>query len=127
MKVIMFSPRFAPLVKAGTKTQTIRGKRKVPILVGDKLSLREWTGLPYRTPQKLLREAVCTEVSTVALTEGLISTGDGIIVFQNERRLSFDELSDFAQRDGFRHIIDMLMWFDESHGLPFVGQLIRWS
>jgi hypothetical protein len=52
MKVLMFQPRFAPLVEAGTKTQTIRPVRRRPIVVGDELSLRAWTGLPYRSPQQ---------------------------------------------------------------------------
>lgn len=44
MKVYLFKLRFALLVEAGTKRQTIRPKRKHPTKVGDELSLRTWAG-----------------------------------------------------------------------------------
>lgn len=29
-------------------------------------------------------------------------------------------------RDGFADFADMTKWFRETHGLPFIGQLIEW-
>ena len=43
MRVRMFKPQFAPLVKAGTKRQTIRPVPKRLPQPGDLESWREWT------------------------------------------------------------------------------------
>lgn len=59
MKVLLFQPRFANLVAAGTKRQTIRPTRKIPIVRGDDLSLRQWQGLPYRSKQVELARGLC--------------------------------------------------------------------
>ncbi len=32
----------------------------------------------------------------------------------------------FARTDGFRDYLEMLQWFEKTHGLPFKGLLIRW-
>lgn len=55
--VRMFKPQFAPLVESGKKLQTVRPTPKRMPKPGDKISLREWTGLPYRS------NAVITESS----------------------------------------------------------------
>jgi hypothetical protein len=65
MRVIMFQDRFAELVRGGDKCQTIRWSARCR--PGDVLSLRRWTGKPYRSKQETLREAVCTAVSPVAM------------------------------------------------------------
>lgn len=112
MKVIMFQPRFAPLVASGVKPYTIRKPRKNPIKVGDKLSLRTWTGKPYRSKQKILRDTVCVNVEPFKM--------DTHFIWQ----LGSDDL---AKRDGFADAGDMVRWFKDTHGLPFEGVLIEWK
>lgn len=67
MKIIkLFQPRFAPMVKDGTKLNTIRPlpkrERDMP-QVGWDISLREWSGKPYRSKQRVLKESVIEGVS----------------------------------------------------------------
>lgn len=122
MKVLMFQPRFAPLVKSGAKLQTIRPTRKQPLKPDEIVSLRQWAGRPYRSPQIELRTAKIVGVGTVAIDDCR-----EILVNLDKRVLRFEELHDFATRDGFSSMIEMLNWFEETHGLPFIGQLIRWE
>jgi hypothetical protein len=123
--VLTFQPRFAPLVAAGTKTQTIRPPRKRPISIGDPLSLRRWSGRPYMTPQVLLRESRCVDVCAVVV--GYCADGyPGGIAVRGER-LSATDKAAFARADGFANVPEMMDWFDNAHGLPFVGVLIRWA
>lgn len=123
--VKLFQPRFAPLVKAGTKTQTIR---KVPKRgrdmpkEGDELCAAEWTGRPYRSKQRVLMHGIITHVHFVYIAEGpegqlLLSVGHGTV----------DDDDEFARKDGFTDGKEMLAWFRETHSLPFTGILIRWN
>jgi hypothetical protein len=49
----MFQDRFADKVRDGRKLHTIRKTARCK--VGDTLSLRRWSGTPYRSKQELLR------------------------------------------------------------------------
>lgn len=119
----MFKPRFAPLVRSGKKRQTIRPNRKNPIKPGDTLSLREWCGLPYRTPQRLLCVATCRSVHSlgISLVDPMTNTWD--VMIDGKPISGVDQ---FARDDGFADGADMLAWFQETHGLPFEGTLIKW-
>jgi hypothetical protein len=121
MTVLTFQPRFAPLVIAGTKSQTVRGVRKRPIKVGDRLSLRRWTGRPYASKQEMLREAVCVETAAVNIGRAFLE------LMVNDVELDDAAANDFARRDGFADYSEMLDWFENVHGLPFAGVLIRWA
>lgn len=114
--VRLFMPRFAPLVEAGTKLQTVRPFPKRMPKPGDKISLRCWTDRPYRSKQRVLMESTITEVSIVDITE------NGIAV--NSYAEPCDE---FARADGFRDFYELCDWFRETHGLPFHGIVIRWN
>ena len=116
MKVLTFQPRFADMVARGEKCQTIRRARIVPILPTDTVSLRMWTGAPYRSKQRVLGSGMVFEVAPVVIDE-LHSKIDGERIRDRNR---------FAQRDGFRDWDELLVWFRETHGLPFHGTLIRW-
>jgi hypothetical protein len=117
MTVLTFLPRFAPLVKAGTKLRTIRGQRKRPIKVGDKLSLRQWSARPDNSPQIVLREAVCVRLSEVRITgDSAMVNGHAII-----------DVDTFARLDGFNDWPDMVAHFTTARGLPFAGVLIEWN
>lgn len=117
--VRLFQPRFAALVEAGAKTQTVRRKPKRLPAAGDTISLRCWTGLPYRSKQRILRTATIAEVMDVQIYGDSIRLG--------ERRLSASEREDFARADGFRDFAQLAAWFRQTHDLPFEGILIRWQ
>lgn len=118
MAVLMFQHKFAEAVASGAKTQTVRPIRKRPILPGDKLDLRKWNEVSYRSSQTKLLQAVCTSVTCVAITSDGIELGG--------ERLDFYETEQFAIQDGFRTFIEMARWFQQQHKLPFVGTCIRW-
>lgn len=119
MTVIMFQHRFAPLVVAGTKSQTIRPERRRPIRRGDELSLRRWADKAYRSPQVELRRTVCVSVEPVIVAMLTVSVGG--------RLLTDAEREAFARADGFDSGMEMGEWFENEHGLPFSGVVIRWS
>lgn len=122
MIVLMYKPRFAPLVETGTKANTIRPERKRPIKVGDLLSHRTWTGRAYGSPQRILRPLTpCTGLEPVEI-------GITWVKLQG-RRLASSELYAFAKADGFRDWPDMSAWFQAEHPShePFAGVLIRWQ
>jgi hypothetical protein len=110
----MFQDRFAALVAKGTKRQTIRKTARCK--VGDTLSLRRWSGKPYRSKQAVLREAVVERVRDVEINH--------YDVFVDNERFPGQHL---AALDGFKDFEEMRDWFSTVHGLPFRGQLIQWS
>lgn len=123
----MFKPRFSPLVQSGAKRQTIRPLRKRPIKPGDALSLREWTGLPYRSPQRILRDGeVCRSVDPIWIGNAGTQFNPGYAAFIGKTMLQGPEYTEFAIADGFKHWSDMFEWFAKTHGFPFNGTLIKW-
>lgn len=123
MRVILYKPRFAPLVLAGTKRQTFRPTPKRPIPRGTILSHRQWSGLPYRTPQIRLCETKCRRTVPHEIDQcGLIWRGHGF----DQYLFTPAEAEAFARADGFRDHADMLEWFTANHDLPFRGLVIFW-
>ncbi len=124
MIVLMFQDQFIPKILDGSKHTTIRKIRKrgnpKP---GDILSLRQWTGKPYRSKQEVIKEVVCEAVDIIYIYENGVSTDSGIygkfINRENEKLV--------ARKDGFSSWADMLNWFRKTHGLPFEGNLIRFK
>jgi len=120
MSTIMFQPRFAPMVEQGIKLQTVRPIGKRPRKVGDVVSLRQWSGLPYRSKQIILRDKVTltrVQPCTIALDYPHPITVDGQPV----------DADRFARYDGFATALELLTWFRREHSLPFSGQLIVWE
>lgn len=117
--VRMFKPQFAPLVESGEKRQTVRPTPKRMPKVGEALSLRTWTGLPYRSKQRVLRETVVAEVREILVDE------HGVTLYDGEAGYAPNHYT-FAQADGFPTWADMRDWFQQQHGLPFRGVLIKW-
>ncbi len=115
--VRMFKPQFAGLVLSGEKCQTVRPVPKRMPKPGDRLSLRGWTGAPYRSKQRVLRETRVEFVASIRITHEGISL--------NGRPL--EHPFKFARADGFNTPQDMLDWFNATHGLPFEGIVIYWS
>lgn len=117
----MFQERFAAKVESGEKQQTVRPTPKRPVKAGDKLSLRQWTGKAYRSKQRLLREAICTDVSPIRFDGKVIKLGD------TSPGLSPEESERFARADGFENLEAMAAWFQSTHSLPFSGVVITWA
>ena len=117
--VIIFSARFAEVVREGLKCQTVRPTRKRTVCVLDELDLRAWSGLPYRSKQVKLREVVALSVHAVRITASWMVL-DG-------RRLNPAEANQFARLDGFLNYANLAGWFQEVHGTAnFEGVCIRW-
>lgn len=121
MPALTFKPQFAGKVEDGTKRQTIRPRRKVPILTGQTLLLRAWTGEPYRSKQRVLGEVLCQSV------EGIVIHDEGIELSPMRQGGSRQRgLDKFARADGFADWTEMRAWFEKTHGLPFEGVLLKW-
>jgi hypothetical protein len=119
--VRMFKPQFAGLVERGEKLQTVRLTPKRMPMPGDRISLRAWTGAPYRSKQRVLREATITKVDTFS-----IDTFPTMRI--NDIRLKYRSACDeFARADGFEDYPALLEWFRNQHGLPFEGIVIYWA
>lgn len=114
-----FEPQFAPLVEQGLKLCTIRQKPKRMIRPGDALSLRTWTGRPYGSKQRVLRETVCERcVPVVVISKSHIRV-DGVM-------LNCVAREGLAQADGFEDSAAMFAFFEKKYELPLVGVLITW-
>ena len=109
MRVILFQDKFAKMVQSGAKKQTIRLTARCK--PGDELSLRKWSGKPYRSKQETLLNSVCTRVQDVRIYEGPATATSEML----------------ARADGFASHAEMQTWFKNTHGLPFVGQQIEWA
>lgn len=123
MIVVMFQPRFAPLVESGVKRHTIRPKRKRrPVTCGDELSLRQWSGAPYRSKQRIIGLEICSSVGEITINYGLYAP----FVWINNVMLSLKQVEELAVNDGFTDAKDMQSWFNSTHSLPFHGVIIYW-
>lgn len=122
MPAISFSV-FKDKILSGEKKQTIRLPRKNPIKAGDRLYLY-WH---QRSPNnELLLETVCVGVNTVKVSQATVYIYDENLLFHKSIN---DEakLNTFAIADGFNDWNHMREWFQQQHGLPFEGVLIKWE
>ena len=114
-----FQARFAEAVASGRKTQTIRATREGRsrhAKPGDPLQL--YTGLRTKAARKLRTpDPICIRSTYCNIHETGVTTGTNPKI----------DLDAFAQNDGFADFADMKAWFRETHGLPFIGQLIVWE
>lgn len=115
MVAINFQKQFAPDIRAGRKTQTIR--RTARCKAGDDLQL--YTG--QRTKDcELLGIAQCAICEPITIAEDYISVG----MF----RLPSGDAAHIARIDGFQSLAAMRDWFRDRYGaLPFTGYRIFWN
>ena len=142
MIVKTFKPQFAPKVYDGTKGQTCRqwprrrdgtvDQRLLPKPYRQ-LSLRQWTGRPYGSPQRVLRDTVAKRLAAVVVSD------EGVCV--QGRTLPPGEREAFAKADGFHSFADMLppsalrsswllrkgghLWLVANRHLPYEAALAR--
>lgn len=120
MPALSFKSQFVGEVQTGRKTQTVRAPRKHLIKVGDRLILA--TGM--RTKQyRQIGEGTCTEVLAIIIECPCTTPSISI----DGRELSDDEIEQFAKADGFESSQRLAAWFDQQHGLPFAGTVIKWK
>lgn len=126
LRVLLFKPRFGPLVRTGAKRQTVRRSRRVAIRPGDRLSLREWRDKPYRSPQApLLPPVRCLSVEGVSV-EVLAHLGLARVRVGGEA-LTHEEVRAFALADGFGGVADFVGYYRAAGIESFEGVLIRWD
>jgi hypothetical protein len=117
---LMFQPQFEPLIVSGRKYHTIRPPRKIPLRVGQPLSLRVWTGKPYRSPQRRFHETDVKKIAAIVIDEAGTIKMDGV-------PLTNAEAASLAWHDGFENQEALRTWFFATHGLPFTGEIIYWK
>ena len=117
MVAFNFKARFAPLVAAGVKRQTIRPK--VRAKPGDELQL--YTALRTKACCKLLEpDPVCLSVDRCIVGPDCVTIGDV--------ELRGGEADAFAMRDGFENYRELADWFCATHGAQlFIGYLHVWA
>lgn len=119
----MCQPQFEPLILSGVKTHTIRpprkGRRWAEVLPpGTRISLRVWTGKPYRSKQREIKQVSVKFVFPVEVRS------KGLWRLDRNHPLSTRKIS---HGDGFVNWPAMRKWFSTTHGLPFEGELIHWE
>jgi hypothetical protein len=126
MPAYNFQNQFAEPVELGIKRKTIRGKRKRPTVIGDKLYL--YQGM--RTSKcRLLLEAVCTNISDVRI----VRCSWGVEVWINLERLGDTAFEQLWQSDGFKSAIDFEAFFllkrtskSKNRKDVWTGEMIEW-
>lgn len=122
--LLSFKPRFADMVVRGLlgddtgKRQTIRAPRKDGRLPLPGEALHLYTGIRTKKCRKL-GVAICESVMRVKIHRTAL-------ILDGRTEKSSRVLDSFAALDGFSDWSELLAWFDEIHGLPFAGHVIRW-
>ncbi len=123
MPAFGFKERFAKPIEQGIKRQTIRAERKdgrQPCRPGDTLTL--WTNWRRKNARKLA-DVRCTFCSPIVIDR----TDAGPTVTIRGRALTSHEIEELAFDDAFLSVGDFLAFFQDTHGLPFKGWVIKWE
>lgn len=114
MVAINFQKQFAPDIRSGRKTQTIRKSARCK--TGDVLQL--YTGQRTKACE-LIGTARCAICEPITIADDYISVG--------HFRLPSGDAAHIAWIDGFKSLSDMRDWFRDRYGsLPFNGYRIMW-
>ena len=120
MPALGFQAWKAEKIECGLSSQTIRAQRKDgrrPCRVGDRLTF--YRGLRTRACRKI-GEGVCTFCLPIQIDDG-----DRVRV---AGKLPYSACAhSIARADGFATTAEMVEWFRDTHGLPFVGWVIGWK
>jgi hypothetical protein len=122
MTVLMFKKRFVEPIIRGRKRHTIRRNRKIPIPIGDLLSLRHWEGKGYRSPQVTFGSGICVSVLPILVAFHSVRINETTVIATSEH------LNAFAWSDGFDDWNDLMAYYRaEKIRLPFDNaELIEW-
>jgi hypothetical protein len=116
MPSLNFKSQFAEAVADGTKTQTVRQLGKRRWIVGDRAVC--FTGMRHKGC-RLLCVGTVYKIAIVRMSENGLEL--------DEYYPGLVEANEIAVLDGFQNVDAMLDWFKAQYGLPFIGQLIRWT
>ncbi len=87
---------------------------------GMELSLRYWTGKPYRSSQEEFGRCVCKGIETIHV----IYNREGVPnVYVGGNRVKGVDLEMLAMNDGFDSVEDFFKWFNKD----FSGWIIHWT
>lgn len=127
MPALNFQQEFADAITHNDKRQTVRALRKdgrLPAKAGDTLKL--YTGMRIKACRPL-GEATVTRVASVEIhATGMKMNGEWLPTTITCRDDPTPTDTEFAVADGFSDFSEMADWFDDTHGLPFVGNVIQW-
>ena len=128
MTVLMFDRCFEGKIRDGTKCLTIRGPRKRSIHGGDQLSLRCWSGKPYRSKQLSILETCCHHVCDIVLRDDAIYfTGESVAKQETVYWASLSRKV-VARANGFCSWKAMIDHHKKrGASFPFSGTLIEWE
>ncbi len=126
MPALSFMKQFCPRVENGSKTHSLRAKRKRAWKIGDKAVLY----FAMRTKHcRLLGRSTVVKVEDVLLLHP--GAGRRLRIRINGEWLSADEAKSFARRDGFASIGKMLDFWMEKHQIhhtgSWQGDVIHWK
>lgn len=105
-------------VESGECRQTIRAYRKDGRDPRPGETLYHFWGMRTKKCRRLL-VAVCTEVIPIQIVSKHL-------IRLNGKPLDLGDRIHLAGLDGFALLSEMFAWFEEHHGLPFDGLVIRW-
>lgn len=94
---------FVPKILDGTKLHTIRKNEKKHFVARDLVSLRHWTGRPYRSKQQEFATERIVSIEPVRIVYG----SDGISAFVDGHRI---DAADLVVNDGL-NAPDFISWF----------------
>lgn len=110
--ILTFSnPQFVTRILEGAKIHTIRDDKTNRWKVGRKIQF--WSGNPRNVKNKPYQFAtgICTEVENITLDFEF----ESVLIRDIEFIWDFDELDEFAKRDGFNNWDFMVDWFHEKY------------
>jgi len=99
------------------KRHTMRRSKRVK--KGMNLSLRNWQGKPYRSPQIEFAETICVSTQDVVV----FRVHGKVRVWIDDRLLNDKEIEILAINDGFESVDDFIKYFQKG----FIGQIIHWT
>ncbi|MDJ0685363.1 MAG: ASCH domain-containing protein [Alphaproteobacteria bacterium] len=126
MPAFGYKQRFVRPIAQGVKRQTIRPERKdgrPPCKPGDRLA--HWEGWRTRAARRIATGR-CTLCAPITIDRP-DQHGDGPCVTIRDRVLSPHEIEKLACDDAFRSTEDFVAFFEDMHGLPFAGWIIKWE
>lgn len=123
MPALNFKKQFANKIISGEKRQTIRANRKDgrDPKAGQPLML--YTGMRTKSCVKLM-DAVCVSADPINIFQ--VSREGKVILGDSYQELDRNQIGALARADGFESISDFFDFFKNTHGLPFLGWLIKW-
>lgn len=125
-----FKPEFVELVRSGRKSQTIRKPREGKsrhARPGEPIQLYE----NWRQPdaRKIIEDPVCVTVDPVLIRWNKTTFWSMVRTYDDSHHYNWwnAALDDFARADGFVDHKAFFQFFEDTHGLPFEGVLIKWE